>query len=258
MMKVVFGKGKGVVIEEIIEDDEVNEASKTGCRGQSLLLNENDVQTGNMDSTSKVDHPPWSFGSLSDSDIGEHPPWSSESMNEKRNKRRSEEFRFRIQLFENDFAFGLDLSQDLIYMTKVVKAEQEMQDPVYYNFHPLMYDSDYDRSISGLVGDLETWNDDDDLLQQVDPYDWQQDPYHEDDEAGKNVKLFAELDDLLERLPFLNDELKENVVGVDAQVVAIEEQLERIEHVVNEEIERPRKRKREKKTRVHLPMYFPL
>ncbi|GJY32175.1 hypothetical protein Tco_0415670 [Tanacetum coccineum] len=224
MMEVVFGKGKGkgkgVVIKEIVEDDKM----------------------GYMNSTSKVDHPSWSSRSLSDSDISEHP----ESMNEKRNKRCSEEFQFRIQLFENDFAFRLDLSQDPIDMTKEVKAEQEMQEPVYYNFHPLMYDSDYDCSISGLEGDLETWNDDDDdLLQQVNPYDWQQDPYDGDDEAKENAKLFAELDDLLERLPFLNDELKENMVGVDAPVVAVEEQLERIQHVVDEEIKRPRKRKRE-------------
>ncbi|GJV43757.1 hypothetical protein Tco_1428293 [Tanacetum coccineum] len=151
MMEVVFGKGKGVVIEEIMEDDEVNEASETGYRGQSLLLeNENDVQTGNMDSTSKVDHPPWSFGCLSDSDISEHPPWSSKSMNEKRNTKRSEEFWFKIKLFEND-------------------------------------------------------------LCQVYPYDWQQDPYHGDDEAEENAELFAKLDDLLEQLPFLNDELKENM-----------------------------------------------
>ncbi|GKF37307.1 hypothetical protein Tco_0114065, partial [Tanacetum coccineum] len=128
-----------------IEDDEVNEASETGYRCQSLLLNENDVQTRNINSTSKVDHPPWSSESLSDSDS--------------------------------------NLSQDLIDMTKEVKAKQEMQEPVYYNFHPLMYDSDYGCSISGLKGDLETWNDDDDLLQQVDPYDWQQDPYHGDDKA---------------------------------------------------------------------------
>ncbi|GJR73473.1 hypothetical protein Tco_0085838 [Tanacetum coccineum] len=143
-MEVVSGKGKGkgVVIEEIIEHDEVNKANETGNRGQSLLLDENDVQTGNIDSTSKVDHPPWSFGSLSDSDI--------------------------------------NLSLDPIDMTKEVKAEQEMQEP-------------------------------------------QQDPYDGDAEAKENVELFAGLDDLLERFPFLNDELKENVVGVDAPVVAVKE-----------------------------------
>nr|GEV75387.1 hypothetical protein [Tanacetum cinerariifolium] len=145
-MEVVFGKGKGVVIEEIIEDDE-------------------------------------------------HPPWSSESMNEKRNKRWSEELWFRIQLVENDFVFGLDLSQDLIDMTNEHKW---------------------------LEGDLETWNDDDDLLQQKDPYDWQQDPYME------MMKL-------------------KRTQSVDAPVVAVEEQLEKIEHVVDEEIKRLRKRKRENK-----------
>nr|GEW11659.1 hypothetical protein [Tanacetum cinerariifolium] len=153
-MKVVFGKGKGVVIEEIVEDDEVNKAGETGYRGQSLLLDENDVQTGNMGSTSKH---------------------------------------------------------------KWVRRG------------------------------LKKWNNNDDLLQQVDPYDWQHDPYHEDDEVDENIELFAELDDLLKHLPFLNDKLKENVVGVDALVVAVEEQLERIEHVVDEEIERPRKRERENK-----------
>ncbi|GKB14713.1 hypothetical protein Tco_0848636, partial [Tanacetum coccineum] len=211
-MEVVSGKGKGVVIEEIIEDDEVNEASKTGYRGQSLLLNENDVETVNMDSTSKVDHPPWSSRSLSDSGISEHPPWSSESMNEKRNKRWSEEFWFRIQLFENNFVFGLDLSQDHIDMTKVVKAEQEMQEPVYYNFHPLIK---WIHMIGNKILTMEM------------------------------MKLKRTQSCLLECFPFLNDELKEYVVGVDAPVVAVEEQLERIEHVVDEEIERSRKRKRE-------------
>ncbi|GKB10094.1 hypothetical protein Tco_0844017 [Tanacetum coccineum] len=192
-MEVVSGKGKGVVIKEIVDDDEVNEASKTGYMGQSLFLNENDVQTGNIDSTSKVNHPPWSSRSLSDSDI--------------------------------------NLSQDPIDMTKEVKVEQEMQEHVYHNFYPLMYD--------------------------MDPYDWQQDPYHGDDEAEENAELFAELDDLLERLPFLNDELKENVVGVDAPVVVVEEQLERIKHVVDEEIERPRKRKRENKDESASANVFP-
>ncbi|GKB39556.1 hypothetical protein Tco_0884498 [Tanacetum coccineum] len=101
------------------------------------------------------------------------------------------------------------------------------------------------QDLGVIYGDLKTWNDDEDLLQQVDPYDWQQDPYQEDDEAEENAELFTELDDILEHFPFQNDELNENVVGVDARVVAVEKQLERIEHEVDEEIERPRKRKRE-------------
>ncbi|GJZ76711.1 hypothetical protein Tco_0641383 [Tanacetum coccineum] len=87
-MEVVLGTGKGVVIEEVLEDDEVKEASETGNSGKQLLpVTENDVQTKTEPST-----PPWSFESLSDSDISDHPPWSSERMNEKRNKRLSEEF----------------------------------------------------------------------------------------------------------------------------------------------------------------------
>ncbi|GKC59991.1 hypothetical protein Tco_1087589 [Tanacetum coccineum] len=178
-----------------MDDDAVNEVSEIGNKGKPLLLDENDVQTKIKHLTSKVDHPSWSSKSLFDSYI----------------------------IIENDFAFGLDLSHDPIDMTKEVKAEQEMQEPVYYDFHPLKYDSDHDCSISGMEGDLETWNDDDDLLLQEDPYDWKQDPYHGDDEAKENTELFADLDDLLEHLPFLNDELKENVVGVDAPFVAVEE-----------------------------------
>nr|GFB43475.1 hypothetical protein [Tanacetum cinerariifolium] len=82
---VVLGMGKGVVIEEVVEDDKVKEASETGNNGKQLLsVSENDVQTKTEPSTT-----PWSFESLSDSDISDHPPWSSESMNEKRNKRLS-------------------------------------------------------------------------------------------------------------------------------------------------------------------------
>ncbi|GJR36397.1 hypothetical protein Tco_1212081 [Tanacetum coccineum] len=84
-----------------------------------------------------------------------------------------------------------------------------MEEPVYYDFHPLMYDIDYDQ----------------------DPYDWQQNPYHGDDEVEENEELFAELDDLLEHLPFLNNELKKCDQG---------------------------RGKERTKTRVHLLMYFPL
>nr|GEY56058.1 DNA-binding pseudobarrel domain-containing protein [Tanacetum cinerariifolium] len=81
-------EGLGVVIEDVMKDDEVKEASKTGNSGKQLLsVTENDVQTKTEPLT-----PPWSFESLSDFNISDHPPWSSESMNEKRNKRLSEEF----------------------------------------------------------------------------------------------------------------------------------------------------------------------
>nr|GEW68615.1 transposase, MuDR, MULE transposase domain protein [Tanacetum cinerariifolium] len=49
-----------------------------------------------------------------------------------------------------------------------------------------------------------------------------------------------------------------NEASVDASVIALKEQLERIELVVDEDIERPRKRKERMKMRVHMPMYFPL
>nr|GEV96380.1 hypothetical protein [Tanacetum cinerariifolium] len=111
-MEVILGTGKGVVIEEVVEDDEVKEASETGNSGKQLLLvTKNDVQTKTETST-----PPWSFESLSDFDISDHPPWSSESVNEKRNKR--------------------------LKMKNEVKAKQEMEEPVHNDFHPLMYEDD--------------------------------------------------------------------------------------------------------------------
>ncbi|GKF74081.1 hypothetical protein Tco_0220413, partial [Tanacetum coccineum] len=100
------------VFEEVVEDDEVKEASETGnsCK-QLLSVSKNDVQTKTEPST-----PPWSFKSLSDSDISDHPLWSSESMNEKRNKRLSEEFQFRKLLFDIDLTFGLDFSHETLEM----------------------------------------------------------------------------------------------------------------------------------------------
>lgn len=78
MMEVMLFKGKGVVIEEMVEDNEVKEASDTGNRGKLLLLkwNESDVETKSEPSTSKV--APLIEGSndsifgFSNSDISEH------------------------------------------------------------------------------------------------------------------------------------------------------------------------------------------
>nr|GEW38207.1 hypothetical protein [Tanacetum cinerariifolium] len=154
MLLLLMKKGKDVVIEEVVEDDEVKEASETGNSGKQLLLvTENDVQTKTEPLT---------------------PPW---------NKRLSEEFQFRKMLFDIDLTFGLDFSHKTLEMKNKVKAEQEMEELVHNDFHPLMYE--------------------DDLLQNEDPINYQQDPYHGEDEAKENVELFDEQDHLLEHVPFL-------------------------------------------------------
>ncbi|GJW61787.1 hypothetical protein Tco_0111122 [Tanacetum coccineum] len=99
-MEVVLGMGKGVVFEEVVEDDEVKEASETGnsCK-QLLSVSENDVQTKTEPST-----PPWSFKSLSNSDI--------------------------------------NFSHETLEMKNEVKSEQEMEEPMHNDFHPQMYEDD--------------------------------------------------------------------------------------------------------------------
>ncbi|GJV75119.1 hypothetical protein Tco_1506703 [Tanacetum coccineum] len=196
---------------------------------------DDDVETKTEASTSKVatlvEGDNESIYVFSESDPTGHPPWSSESMNEKRINGRD----------------------------PIKKVEHMMEEPVHYEFNGLMYGTDDDHNISGIERDLETWNDDNNLLQQEDLVIWQQDPYHGDDDEEEFVELFAELDQLIEHVAFLNVKLRESMVGVDAlvvdvnasvvhvdaSVIALEELLERVEHVVDEEIERPKKRKRE-------------
>nr|GEU64958.1 hypothetical protein [Tanacetum cinerariifolium] len=96
-MEVVLAIGKGVLIEEVVEDDEVKEASKTGNSCKQLF---------------------------------DHPPWSSESMTVKRNKRLSEEFQFRKMLFDIDLTFGLYFSHETLEM------KNEKKDPVNYQLDP--------------------------------------------------------------------------------------------------------------------------
>ncbi|GJT52616.1 hypothetical protein Tco_0978773 [Tanacetum coccineum] len=92
MIEVSLGKGNGVLIEEIVEDD--------------------DVENKNEASMSKVT--PLGEGSgtsiygFSDSDSSDYPPWSSECMNEKRQQRWSDEFQFSKLLFEIDHEFDVD------------------------------------------------------------------------------------------------------------------------------------------------------
>ncbi|GKE38338.1 hypothetical protein Tco_1461743 [Tanacetum coccineum] len=150
-MKVILGTGKGVVIKQVVEDDEVNGASETGNSDKQLLLvSDTKVQTKTEPST---------------------PP-----------------------------------CHETLEMKNEVKAEQEMEEPMHNDFHPLMYE--------------------DDLLQQEDPINYQQDPYHGEDKAEENAKLFDELDHLLEHVPFLKEIVvivdgDASLLVVDAQVVPL-------------------------------------
>nr|GEV46670.1 hypothetical protein [Tanacetum cinerariifolium] len=75
----------------------------------------------------------------------------------------------------------------------------------------------------GMERDLHTLNDDDDyLLQLDDPVVWQHDNYHRDNKEEEYAHLFAELDQLLEHVAFLNAEIRESMVGVDPPVVAVD------------------------------------
>nr|GEV10788.1 uncharacterized mitochondrial protein AtMg00810-like [Tanacetum cinerariifolium] len=123
-------------------------------------------------------------------------------------------------LCEIDHEFDLDLSHD-----PKEKAEQGMQ------------------------GDLHTLNDDNnDLLQLDDPIVWQHGNYHEDNKEEETALLFAELDQLLEHVAFLNDELRESVVGVDPPIVVVDAPIVPADApviVIEKEIQRLRKRKRD-------------
>nr|GFC87113.1 hypothetical protein [Tanacetum cinerariifolium] len=54
-----------------------------------------------------------------------------------------------------------------------------------------------------------------------DPVVWQHDNYHRDNKEEEYAHLFAELDQLLEHVAFLNAEIRESMVGVDPPVVAV-------------------------------------
>ncbi|GKD09778.1 hypothetical protein Tco_1189463 [Tanacetum coccineum] len=147
-MEVVLGKGKGVVIEEVVEDNEVKEASDTRNSGKQLLsVTENDVQT-------KLNLQPH-HGLL------------------------------KVYLILTLVTTHHDFSHETLEMKNEVKAEQEMEEPVHNDFHPLMYE--------------------DDLLQKEDPVNYQQDPYHREDKAEENAELFDEQDHLLKHVPFLKE-----------------------------------------------------
>ncbi|GKD01697.1 hypothetical protein Tco_1171971, partial [Tanacetum coccineum] len=74
------------------------------------------------------------------------------------------------------------------------------------------------------------------------------DNYHGHNEEEETALLFAELDQLIEHVAFLNVELRESVVGVDSPVIVFDALVVPIDAPVialKEEIQRPRKRKRD-------------
>ncbi|GJZ75603.1 hypothetical protein Tco_0640068 [Tanacetum coccineum] len=74
-----------------------------------------------------------------------------------------------------------------------------------------------------------------------DPVVWQHDNYHRDNEK-EDAHLFNKLDQVLDHVAFLDVKLRESVVGVDPPVIAhVDARLIALE----EEIQRPRKMKRE-------------
>ncbi|GJY45028.1 hypothetical protein Tco_0433241 [Tanacetum coccineum] len=73
-------------------------------------------------------------------------------------KRMSDEFEFKKLFATIDYEFGLENStQDSLELANDVQAEQGMEEHLYDEFNGVIYDTDDDASISGKVGDLETW-----------------------------------------------------------------------------------------------------
>nr|GFC66220.1 hypothetical protein [Tanacetum cinerariifolium] len=75
-----------------------------------------------------------------------------------------------------------------------------------------------------------------------DPVNYQHDPYHGEDEAEENAKLFDEKDHVLEHVP----SLKETVIIVDgdAPLLAVDALVVPLVIVLDEQLERPNKRRK--------------
>ncbi|PWA88450.1 Electron transport accessory protein-like domain-containing protein [Artemisia annua] len=165
-MDRMMNKGKGVVKEEIVDDD-VNEAAgkgvdgETGNNGKLLLLEWHKEwhRTSQPDKAGPVYD--------SDSDNGFPPTFSAGKMIANHSKRLSDEFEFRRLLVKIDQEFmGEDSSEDSIEATDVVEF-----DDAYYD------DTSDGCTISGKEGDLHTWISDEEV-EQGKALDWTDDPYH--------------------------------------------------------------------------------
>nr|GEW56200.1 hypothetical protein [Tanacetum cinerariifolium] len=174
-MKQMTSKGKGVVIEEIVDHDFNDVVGKdfdgeSGNSGKLSLLECNQsCQVGN--SGTIVDNDFCVFDSENDFP----PPWSVKIMIANRTKRLSDEFKFKKLFIEIDHVFRLEnSSQDSLELPNDVDFEEGMEELLYYD----TYDG---ASISGKEGDLKTWFVDEEIDQDID-VEWQDDTYHFVDE----------------------------------------------------------------------------
>ncbi|PWA65591.1 hypothetical protein CTI12_AA334540 [Artemisia annua] len=194
MMEQMMSKGKGVVIEEIV-DHGVNDVVGKDLDGEArnggkLPLNSGKLLLLEWHKTSQ----PEKAGPVYDTDSDNEFPhtFCVEKMVANHTKRLGDEFQFRRLLEEIDQEFMVDdSSEDSLESTDVLDFD----------------DADYDDisdgvTISGKEGDLHTWISDEEVYQIID-VECQDDSYHLVDvpeEPEEISDMFAEIDQALDEL----------------------------------------------------------
>ncbi|PWA66746.1 hypothetical protein CTI12_AA324910 [Artemisia annua] len=166
MMERMMSKGKGVVIEEIVDHDVNDDVGKdvdgeTRNTGKLLLLEWHKEwhETSQPEKAGPIYE--------SDSDNGFPPTFCAGKMIANHSKRLSDEFQFRRLLEEIDQEFMVeDSSEDSLESTDVLDF-----DDAYYD------DTSDGCTISEKEGDLHTWISDEEVDQGKD-VDWTDDSYH--------------------------------------------------------------------------------
>nr|GEW66614.1 O-fucosyltransferase family protein [Tanacetum cinerariifolium] len=138
-------------------------------------------------------------------------------------------------------------NQDILSLLQYVRIYKEIEVCVEKNTMEVVLGTGKGVVIEEVVKDdevkeaSETGNSDD-LLQKEDPVNYQQDPYHGEDEAEENAELFDEQDHLLEHVPFL----KETIIIIDsnAPLLAVDALVVPPVIVLDEQLERPNKRRK--------------
>ncbi|GJS62015.1 RNA-directed DNA polymerase, eukaryota, reverse transcriptase zinc-binding domain protein [Tanacetum coccineum] len=130
MMERMTSKGKGVVIEEIMDHD-VNDVvgkefdSESGNSGKLPLLEWHQSSQAGKDET-VVNNDFCVFNS----DNEFPPPWSAERMNANRAQRMSDEFEFKKLLAEIDHEFGLETLTPM----KVINVLESIRSRLFWGF----------------------------------------------------------------------------------------------------------------------------